>query len=224
MIARERFEGGPRGGDTRKEQSPMGIGSPPESRGDLTTVQDAGHGESVTRHRRIDAHKGRTAMGHYDRLLTGLFSTRVGAWMAVHVANRIDKRLMRWSNGSLNIIVGTGYADSSMLLRCTGAQSGKARDVPVLAFERDDGWVLIASAGGQERNPAWYHNLKAHPRCALLVPHRGEVSCIAHEAEGEERERAWKAANARYSGYAVYQQRTQRRIPVMVVRPENNSS
>lgn len=175
-----------------------------------------------------DPHTGQTAyapaMGHYDRLLAGLFRTRVGAWMAVHVANRIDKRLMRWSNGSLNITVGSGYADSSMLLRCTGAQSGKARDVPVLAFEHDGGWVLIASAGGQERNPAWYHNLKAHPRCALLVPHRGEVSCIAHEAEGEERERAWKAANARYSGYSVYQQRTQRRIPVVVLRPENNSS
>ena len=178
--------------------------------------------------RRIDLHRGQTAyapaMGLYDRLLTWFFRTRAGVWMALHVANRIDKRLMRWSNGSLNIAVGSGYADSSMLLRCTGAQSGKARDVPVFAFEHDGGWVLIASRGGTERNPAWYHNLKAHPRCALLVPHRGEVSCVAHEAEGEERERAWNAANAGYSGYAEYQQRTQRPIPVMVLRPENNSS
>jgi F420H(2)-dependent quinone reductase len=163
-------------------------------------------------------------MGLYDRLLNRFFRTRVGVWIALHVANRIDKRLMRWSKGSLNVTVGSGFADRSMLLRCTGAQSGKARDVPVFAFEHDGGWVLIASAGGQERNPAWYHNLKSHPRCALLVPHRGEVSCVAHEAGGEERERAWKAANAGYSGYAVYQQRTQRQIPVMVLRPENSSS
>ena len=160
--------------------------------------------------------------GSLRPLTQSVFRTRVGVWTALHVANRIDKRLMRWSKGSLNVTSGSGFADSSMLLRCTGAQSGKARDVPVFAFEYDDGWVLIASAGGQERNPAWYHNLKAHPRCALLVPRHGEVSCIAHEAEGEERGRAWEAANTGYSGYAVYQQRTQRSIPVMVLRPENN--
>lgn len=160
----------------------------------------------------------------YQRLIDRFIRSPLGVWTTLHVIQRIDKRLMRWSNGSLNMTVGTGYADNSMLLRCAGAQSGKARDVPVFAFEHDGGWVLIASAGGQERNPAWYHNLKAHSRCALLVPHRGEVSCVAHEAEGEERERAWKAANAGYSGYAAYQQRTQRPIPVMVLRPENNSS
>jgi hypothetical protein len=78
-------------------------------------------------------------MGHYDRILNRFFRTRAGAWTALHVANRIDKRLMRWSNGLLNVIVGSGYADSSMLLRCTGAQSGKVRDVPVFAFEHDGG-------------------------------------------------------------------------------------
>ncbi|MEB3983722.1 nitroreductase/quinone reductase family protein [Mycobacterium sp. 663a-19] len=163
-------------------------------------------------------------MGLYHRILTWFIRTRAGVWMVLHVVNPIDKRLMRWSNGSLNMTVGTGYADSSMLLRCTGAQSGKTRDVPVFAFDHDGGWVLIASQGGLESNPAWYHNLKAHPRCALLVPHRGEVSCVAHEAEGEERERAWNAANTGYSGYAAYQQRTERPFPVMVLRPENNSS
>jgi deazaflavin-dependent oxidoreductase (nitroreductase family) len=163
-------------------------------------------------------------MGLYDRWLNWFMRTQVGVWVALHVANPIDKRLMRWSKGSLNFTSGSVFGGHSMLLRCTGAQSGKARDVPVFAFEHHGGWVLIASAGGQEHNPAWYHNLKAHPRCALLVPHRGEVSCIAHEAEGAERDRAWKSANAGYSGYATYQQRTQRPIPVMVLRPENNSS
>jgi deazaflavin-dependent oxidoreductase (nitroreductase family) len=84
----------------------------------------------------------------------------------------------------------------------------------------DDGWVLIASATGQEKNPDWYYNLKARPTCTLLVPHRGEIACIAREAEGPERERAWLAANTQYSGYAeVNQTRTQRRIPVMILVP-----
>jgi F420H(2)-dependent quinone reductase len=160
-------------------------------------------------------------MGLYDRWLNWFMRTQVGVWVAMYVANPIDKRLMRWTKGSLNFTSGSVFGGHSMLLRCTGAQSGKPRDVPVFAFDYDGGWVLIASAGGQERNPAWYHNLKAHPRCALLVPHRAEVACVAHEADGDERERAWKAANAGYSGYTAYQQRTQRPIPVMVLRPEN---
>ncbi len=54
----------------------------------------------------------------------------------------------------------------------------------------------------------------------MIVPYRGEVACVAHEAEGAERERAWQAANAKYSGYPVYQGRTDRRIPVMVLVPQ----
>jgi deazaflavin-dependent oxidoreductase (nitroreductase family) len=93
----------------------------------------------------------------------------------------------------------------------------------VLGLDLDEraGWVLIASATGKENNPGWYHNLKAHPHCSLLVPHRGEVPCIARQAQGAERDRAWQAANTQYSGYAaVYQQRTRRRIPVMILVPE----
>jgi deazaflavin-dependent oxidoreductase (nitroreductase family) len=101
-----------------------------------------------------------------------------------------------------------------------GAKSGKPRDIPLLATPFDDGWALIASATGVEKNPGWYHNLKARPSCSLVVPGRGEVACVAHEAGGAERERAWQAANSQYSGYTVYQGRTDRRIPVMILAPE----
>jgi deazaflavin-dependent oxidoreductase (nitroreductase family) len=107
-----------------------------------------------------------------------------------------------------------------VLLRCTGAKSGKPRDIPLLATPFDDGWALIASATGVEKNPGWYHNLKARPSCSLVVPGRGEVACVAHEAGGAERERAWQAANSQYSGYTVCQGRTDRRIPVMILAPE----
>ena len=68
-------------------------------------------------------------MGLYQRVLDRYIRTPLGVWTVLHVVQRIDKRLMRWSKGSLNVTIGTGYADSSMLLRCTGAQSGKAREV-----------------------------------------------------------------------------------------------
>ena len=71
-----------------------------------------------------------------------------------------------------------------------------------------------------EEEPRLVLHLKAHPHCTLLVSHRGEIPCIAREAEGVERDRAWQAAHTQYSGYAAYQQRTQRRIPVMMLDPE----
>ena len=158
-------------------------------------------------------------MGFYHRLVDGVARTRVGSWMFLHVFNPLDKRLMRWSNGALSSGLGTDF--NVVLLSCTGAKSGKPRDIPLLAKSLDGGWVLIASATGKAKNPGWYHNLKAHPHCSLLVPHCGEVPCIAREAEGAERDRAWQAANTQYSGYAaVYQKRTQRRIPVMILVPE----
>jgi deazaflavin-dependent oxidoreductase (nitroreductase family) len=159
-------------------------------------------------------------MGLYHRATERFLKTRAGGWTALHVMNPLDKRLMKWSNGKLSTAVGTDVRKNAVLLRCTGAKSGKARDVPLLATPFDDGWALIASATGVEKNPAWYHNLKAHPECSMIVPDRGEVACVAHEAEGAERERAWQAANAKYSGYTVYQGRTDRRIPVMVLVPE----
>ncbi|MCU1696028.1 MAG: hypothetical protein JWR34_2091 [Mycobacterium sp.] len=160
-------------------------------------------------------------MGFYHRLIDGFLRTGVGGWTALHVMNPLDQRLMRWTNGALSSAVGTDFQGNAVLLRCTGAKSGKPRDVPLLAQPLDDGWVLIASATGRERNPGWYYNIKAHPQCALLVPGRGVIPCIAREAEGAERDRAWQAANTQYSGYTVYQQKTQRRIPVMMLVPEN---
>ena len=82
--------------------------------------------------------------------------TRVGGWTALHVMNALDKRLMRWSNGRLSTAVGTDFHDNGVLLRCTGAKSGTLRDIPLLATPFDDGWALIASATGMEKNPAWY--------------------------------------------------------------------
>lgn len=155
----------------------------------------------------------------YHTMVVKFACTRIGSWMVLHVFNPLDRWLMRWSNGALNSSAGTNF--DVALLRCTGAKSGQPRDVPLLATPLGDQFVLIASATGQEKNPAWYYNLKANPECSLLVRPHGEIECVAHEAEGEERERAWAAANARYSGFATYQGRTRRRVPVMILTPRS---
>ena len=142
--------------------------------------------------------------------------------MFLYVFHPMDKRLMRWSNGTLSSALGTDFRDQAVLLCCTGAKSGQLREIPLLTTPLGHQFVLIASASGHEKHPAWYYNLKATPKCSLLMRHRGEMVCVAHEAAGEERERAWAAANAQYSGYTTYQERTERRIPVMVLTPDSS--
>ncbi len=104
-------------------------------------------------------------------------------------------------------------------LTTTGARSGLARTTPLLFFGRGREVVLIASCGGSPRNPAWYHNVKANPRCELLT-RDGTGRYVAREAAGEEREELRRRANTLYAGYDAYQTRTNgRRIPVMVLTP-----
>jgi deazaflavin-dependent oxidoreductase (nitroreductase family) len=158
-------------------------------------------------------------MNPYHELIARVFQTRAGGWMFVNVLHHIDRRLMRWSSGRLNAGLGTDFRKNGVLLRCTGARSGQRHDIPLLATPLGERFVLIASAGGRPRNPAWYYNLKANPECSLIVSGRGEIACVAHEAQGDERQQAWAAANAQYSGYTSYQNRVERQIPVMILTP-----
>ena len=154
----------------------------------------------------------------YDHAIENFARSRIGAWMFVHVFNPLDRVLMRQTNARLNSGFGSKFHKNSVLLGCTGARTGAKREVPLLATPVGNEFVLIASKGGAPMHPAWYLNLKANPACTLAV--RGRLlQCTAREAEGEERERLWRAAVENYAGYATYQQRTERVIPVMVLTP-----
>ena len=102
-----------------------------------------------------------------------------------------------------------------LLLTVTGRKSGKQRTTPLLYGLAGDAFVLIASVGGAPRNPAWYHNLQG--REAEVQVLQGRVRVRARDAEGEERERLWAQMVAVYPPYAEYQQKTTRRIPVVVL-------
>jgi deazaflavin-dependent oxidoreductase (nitroreductase family) len=78
--------------------------------------------------------------------------------------------------------------------------------------------VVVASKGGVDKHPAWYHNLMANPE--TTVNWYGEVRQMrARETEGAERERLWKQMTDVYPTYEAYQQRTERRIPVILLEP-----
>jgi deazaflavin-dependent oxidoreductase (nitroreductase family) len=105
-----------------------------------------------------------------------------------------------------------------LLLHHTGAKSGQDRVNP-LAYLPDDGrYVIFASKGGAPEHPAWYHNLKAHPDVRIEVG-TDTIEVRAHEAEGEERERLYRAQAQRVPQFSEYERKTDRVIPVMVLAP-----
>jgi deazaflavin-dependent oxidoreductase (nitroreductase family) len=107
-----------------------------------------------------------------------------------------------------------------LLLHHAGAKSGTSRINP-LAYQPDgDRYVIFASKAGAPTNPDWYHNLKAHPDVKIEVG-ADTVDVLATEAEGEERERLYRAMVERAPQFAEYEQKTDRVIPVIVLTPKS---
>lgn len=115
---------------------------------------------------------------------------------------------------------GTVLRGGSLVVVVTtrGARTGKVRKVPLIRVERDGVYAAVASQGGADRNPLWYHNLLAEPRVQLRD---GEqlLEMTARLVEGRERELWWARAVAAFPSYADYRSRTRREIPVFVLEP-----
>jgi deazaflavin-dependent oxidoreductase (nitroreductase family) len=109
-----------------------------------------------------------------------------------------------------------------LLLHDQGAKSGKAHIHP-LAYHSDDGrYVIFASKGGAPTNPAWYHNLKAHPEARIEVGN-DTIEVTASELTGEERDRVFRTQAQRAPQFAEYEQKTKRTIPVIALTPKQGS-
>jgi deazaflavin-dependent oxidoreductase (nitroreductase family) len=106
----------------------------------------------------------------------------------------------------------------ALLLDHVGAKSGTRRTSPLVYGRDGESFVLVASKGGYPKNPAWFHNLLAHPDTTIQVGSR-RLNVHAHVAKGEERARLWQLMLGVYGGYAAYQQRTEREIPLVVLEP-----
>jgi deazaflavin-dependent oxidoreductase (nitroreductase family) len=103
-----------------------------------------------------------------------------------------------------------------LLLDHVGAKSGKHRTTPVLYTRDGDTLVVVASRGGSDANPGWFHNLVANPETSIRIgSERRNVR--ARVANPEERELLWPRCVEVYSDYAVYEQRTDREIPVVLL-------
>ncbi len=109
-------------------------------------------------------------------------------------------------------------------LHTIGRVSGIRRSTMLTAPVHDDGrWVLVASKGGDDRDPEWYRNLAANPDVELTV--RGQTQALrARTATLEEKKELWPQIVAVNPGYAEYQTKTDRQIPVVIceARPQSH--
>lgn len=104
------------------------------------------------------------------------------------------------------------------LLTSVGRKSGVLRTKPVAVFEDLGRYVVIASAGGKPKNPAWYLNIQANPDVTLELKGQTKKHLIAGTVEGEERERLWNSIVSKQPRFGEYQKKTQRQIPVVILR------
>ncbi|GGB31685.1 hypothetical protein GCM10011492_22920 [Flexivirga endophytica] len=103
-----------------------------------------------------------------------------------------------------------------LLLHSTGAKSGQERVSPVMYQAAGEGYAIFASKAGADTNPDWYHNLKAHPEARIEIGTE-IVDVTARVLDAEEREPVWEEQKARYPGFADYESKTDRVIPVVML-------
>jgi deazaflavin-dependent oxidoreductase (nitroreductase family) len=103
-----------------------------------------------------------------------------------------------------------------LLLHTTGAKTGKERVNPLVCQAEGDRLVVFASKAGAPTSPDWYHNLVANPEVIVEVGSE-TVPLRARVAEGDERERLWATQKGLMPGFADYEAKTTRQIPVVVL-------
>jgi deazaflavin-dependent oxidoreductase (nitroreductase family) len=145
-----------------------------------------------------------------SRAFAWFSSTRVGRVISANVVWKVDPYLLRATRGR----VGMGLVLPTALLETWGAKSGIVRRNAVIYFHDESRVTIIASKAGDEKHPAWFHNLRAHPDVTFGgIPMRATV--VTEEAE---RQRLWTLADRVFAPYATYRRdaaKVNRTIPIV---------
>ncbi|HUC58272.1 MAG TPA: nitroreductase family deazaflavin-dependent oxidoreductase [Streptosporangiaceae bacterium] len=105
-----------------------------------------------------------------------------------------------------------------LLLHTKGAKTGAERVNPLMYRPEGDGFAIFASKAGAPSNPDWYYNLLVNPKVSIEVGTETREA-IARVAGGDERERIWAAHKENAPGFAEYEKKTARQIPVVILEP-----
>jgi deazaflavin-dependent oxidoreductase (nitroreductase family) len=152
----------------------------------------------------------------FQKLLHRFFMLRsVTAFFAPWI-HQLDNAILRLTKGKYTASEILGW--TIIQLTTIGAKTNKLRTIPLIGLFDDNKIALIASFFGREYNPAWYYNLRKNPECEVQRDGRSGTY-LAHEAEGDERDKYWQLALSYYAGYEKYKARAGRKIPVIVLEP-----
>ena len=144
-------------------------------------------------------------------------SRELPAWIKDHLtrylaSDGVDGYLWDASLGGGKGLVPT------LLLTTTGRKSGNVLTLPLIFGRSGPDYVVVASKGGAPTHPAWYLNLQANPEVKVQVKAE-KFTARAHTAEGAERSALWRKMVEIYGPYEQYQTKTDRQIPVVVLKP-----
>ena len=139
-------------------------------------------------------------------------STRV-----MKTLSRLHRAILTVSRGRLG---GTLLGHPSLELVTVGRRSGHARSSMLTSpVQIGRSLVIVASRGGDDVDPAWFHNLRDHPQVRVAVGGGPASPMLARVATPDERERLWPRVTSEMPRYAQYQERTSRVIPVVLLEP-----
>lgn len=137
--------------------------------------------------------------------------------LTLKAMNVIHRGVLKASFGRLGWKLGPMPA---LELTTTGRKTGQARSVMLTSpVQEGDTIVIVASRGGEDHHPAWFLNLEEEPRVKVALQGADPAPYKARVATPEERERLWPQVTETYKGYAGYQRKTEREIPLVLLDP-----
>lgn len=152
----------------------------------------------------------------YAELVNRFSATRAGSWLVKHFASHVDPLIFRATNGRFT---STGPPTLPMLaVTMQGRKTGQPRTVQLAYHEHEGGYLVVASAMGQERHPGWRYNLEANPEVELQVRGR-RLAATARVLTDEEKAAVWPAIRETIPQMHVYENRTERNIRVFCLEP-----
>ncbi|HUE39886.1 MAG TPA: nitroreductase family deazaflavin-dependent oxidoreductase [Candidatus Binatia bacterium] len=137
-------------------------------------------------------------------------------WMQNHVRQYLESGGAKGHMWDSSTVGGPGPLPT-LLLTTTGRKSGTKQLVPLIYGKTDGGVVVIASKGGAPEHPGWYRNLTANPDVDVQVG-TDRFRAKAKTIDGPERAKLWEQMVKIYPPYTAYQQKTERTIPVVVLK------
>lgn len=134
------------------------------------------------------------------------------------IMNSTHRVLLKVSFGKLGWKMGTMPV---VELTTIGRKSGEPRSVMLTSpIQQGDGIIVVASKGGEDTHPAWYLNLRDQPDVQVALGGKAAEPYTARVLDDAERDELWPQVEKTYKGYAGYQKKTDRKIPLVLLTPK----